>query len=162
MRPRGMISFVAVLCALAPLAAHSSARPPVVRLVISNFRYCKQAPCSATDSAYVRSSNGGALVDNPAAAITVKAGSIVRWTYMDDFCDSFNYGSASCPGHEVRLENGTPGGGRSLGLARARQRAPQVITFRVPKSYAGRSVRYFCNLNMHWMFGLTGALQITK
>ena len=166
MRARGSVLVMALAFVLAPAVTHAASRPQVVRLVISNFRYCKQAPCSATDSAYLRSPDGGALVENPSAAITVRAGSIVQWVYRGDRdqagCDSFNYGPASCPGHEVRFENGKPEGGKRVGFAMARQSVPQVITFRVPKSSAGRTLRYFCNVNSHWMFGQTGALKVTK
>lgn len=86
----------------------------------------------------------------------------MRWTYKDDSCDSFNYGSAQCPGHEVRLENGTPEGGRLIGKVDARQRKPHVIRFRVPKTAAGQTIRYFCSLGMHWAFGMTAALRVTK
>src|SRR5262245_26210375 len=115
MRLRGM---ALVLAATLPLAFFAPARatvpkPPVVNLVINTFRFCKAAPCGVTDTAYLRSPAGGSLYDNASAIITIKAGSIVRWTYKDTGtpgCDEFNFGPANCPGHEVRFESGTPGG----------------------------------------------------
>jgi hypothetical protein len=153
------------LIAFAPSQASVRRRPPVVNLVINNFRYCKTAPCSLTDTAYLRSPAGGSLYDNAPAAIQIKAGSIVRWTYKDTGvpgCDLFNVGPVNCPGHEVRIENGTMNGGKQIGFAAARSSKPQVISFFVPLNYAGRTIHYFCNINNHWAFGLTGILKITK
>jgi hypothetical protein len=159
-----IVAAVAPLLFLAPAQATVRHRP-VVNLVINSFRYCRTAPCSLTDTGYVRSPAGGSLYDNTSAVITVKAGSIIRWTYEDSGtpgCDQFNVGPVNCPGHEVRLDNGTSAGGRQLGFAAARQSKPQVITFIVPQSYRGRTVRYFCNINNHWAFGLTGVFQVTR
>ncbi len=168
MRIRGMalvLAAVVPLALIAPAGASTRRPPPVVNLVINSFRFCKAAPCSLTDTAYVRSPLGGSLFENTAAFITIKAGSIVRWTYKDTGtpgCDQFNVGPVSCPGHEVRLENGTPGGGRQIGFAAARSSKPQTISWYIPPDYAGLTIHYFCNINMHWAFGLTGVLQITK
>jgi hypothetical protein len=158
-----------VLAVIAPLSllgpAKASTRPRVVNLVINNFRFCRAAPCGPLDTAYLRNPNGGSLLDNPNAIITVKAGSIIRWTYQDKDppgCDFIDFGPVNCPGHEVRFENGTAGGGKQIGYMRARTSSPQVITFTVPLRYAGRTIHYFCNINNHWAFGLTGILQITK
>jgi len=161
-----VVAAVVPLALLAPAGASTRRPPPVVNLIINHFRYCTTAPCSVTDDeAYVRSPIGGSLHDNPSAFITLKAGSIVRWTYDDTWtpgCDEFNFGPANCPGHEVRLENGTPGGGKQIGFAAARSSKPQVISWYIPPSYAGRTIYYFCNINEHWAFGLTGVLKITK
>jgi hypothetical protein len=168
MRVRGIALVAAAvvpLIAFAPSQASVRRRPPVVNLVINNFRYCKAAPCSLTDTAYLRSPAGGSLYDNAPAAITIKAGSIVRWTYKDTGvpgCDLFNFGPVNCPGHEVRIENGTMNGGKLIGFAAARSSKPQVISFYIPVNYAGRTIHYFCNINNHWAFGLTGVLKITK
>jgi hypothetical protein len=168
MRLRGAalaLALIAPITFLAPARATTRKPPPVVRLVINNFRYCRVAPCSPTDTAYLRSPNGGSLYDNTDAFITIKAGSIVRWVYMDNGtpgCDAFNVGPVNCPGHEVRLENGTAAGGRQIGFARARSSKPQVISWYIPPKYAGRTFYYFCNINNHWAFGLTGVLKITK
>ena len=167
MRLRGTALLLAAVMPLALFVpAHGAVRkPPVVNLVINSFRFCKKAPCSLTDTAYLRSPAGGSLFDNTNAIITIKAGSIVRWTYKDTGtpgCDQFNFGPVNCPGHEVRIDNGTPGGGRRIGFARARTSTPQVISFFVPLSYAGQTIHYFCNINNHWAFGLTGILKITK
>jgi hypothetical protein len=167
MRLRGIALLLAAsvpLIFLAPAQA-SGRRPPVVNLVINSFRYCKAAPCSATDSAYLRSPSGGSLFDNPGAVITIKVGSIVRWTYKDTGipgCDLFNFGPVNCPGHEVRIDNGTMNGGTRIGFAAARSSKPQVISFYIPPSFAGRTIHYFCNVNNHWAFGLTGVLKITR
>jgi hypothetical protein len=166
MRLRAVGLLLAIITPVAVLIpAGATTTPPKVNLVINNFRYCRAAPCGPLDSGYIRSPLGGSLLDNPNAVITVKAGSIVRWVYKDQSvpgCDMFSVGPVTCPGHEVRIENGTQNGGRLIGFARARSTKPQVITFTVPRSYAGRTIRYFCNLNNHWAFGLTGILQITK
>ena len=168
MRVRGIALVLAAsvpLIVFAPGQATTRRRIPVVNLVINSFRYCKKAPCSLTDTAYLRSPAGGSLYDNTAAAITVKAGSIVRWTYKDNGtpgCDAFNFGPVNCPGHEVRIENGTMNGGKQIGFAAARSSKPQTISLFIPLNYAGRTIHYFCNINNHWAFGLTGILKITK
>jgi len=168
MRLRGVALVLAAalpLALFAPAQAVVRRRPPVVNLVINSFRFCKKVPCSVLDTGYIRSPAGGSLFDNSNAVMTIKAGSIVRWTYKDTGtpgCDQFNFGPVSCPGHEVRFENGTQGGSAAVGFARARTSTPQVISFFVPLSYAGRTIHYFCNINNHWAFGLTGILKITK
>lgn len=169
MRIRGtalVLAAVVPLALFAPAGAVTRRRPPpVVNLVINGFRFCKTAPCSLTDTAYIRSPLGGSLYDNKDAFITIKAGSIVRWTYKDTGtpgCNQFNFGPVNCPGHEVRLENGTPGGGKQIGFAAARSSKVQTISWYIPLSYAGRTFRYFCNINNHWAFGLTGVLVIRK
>ncbi|TML78937.1 MAG: hypothetical protein E6G04_07055 [Actinobacteria bacterium] len=168
MRARGMalvLAAIVPLAVFAPAGASVRRRPPVVNLVINSFRFCKKAPCSLTDTAYLRSPAGGSLYDNKQAFITIKAGSIVRWNYKDTGtpgCNQFNFGPVNCPGHEVRLENGTPGGGRQIGFAAARSSKPTSISWYIPPSYAGRTIHYFCNINNHWAFGLTGVLVITR
>ena len=160
-----VLAAVVPLALFAPAGASTWRPPPVVNLVISNFRFCKAAPCSLTDTAYIRSPGGGALQDNKGAFITIKAGSIVRWTYKDTgtpSCNQFNFGPVNCPGHEVRLENGTPGGGKQIGFAAARSTKTEQISWYIPPSYAGQTIHYFCNINNHWAFGLTGVLVITK
>ena len=167
MRTRGIALVVAAIVPLALFApaGASTRRPiPVVNLVINHFRYCQRAPCSLiNDEGYIRSPLGGSLYDN--SALTIKAGSIVRWTYEDTGtpgCDQFNFGPVNCPGHEVRLENGTQAGGKQIGFAAARSSKVQTISWYIPPSYAGRSIHYFCNINNHWAFGLTGVLVIKK
>ena len=158
-----VLAVIATVSFIAPASART--RRPVVKLVINSFRFCRAAPCSPLDTAYIRSPAGGSLLDNPQAFVTVKAGSIVRWTYKGTGtpgCDQFNFGPVNCPGHEVRIENGTQEGGKRIGFASARSSTRQVISFTVPLSYAGRTLYYFCNINNHWAFGLTGVLKITK
>ena len=168
MRRRGIALLLAAsapLALFAPAGATIRRRPPVVNLVINSFRYCRKAPCNLLDTAYLRSPAGGSLFDNKNAFITIKAGSIVRWTYKDTGtpgCDQFNFGPVNCPGHEVRLDNGTAGGGRLIGFAAARSSKVQAISWYIPPNFAGRTIRYFCNINNHWAFGLTGVLVITK
>src|SRR5437667_6632085 len=102
MRVRGTALLLAAslpLIVFTPGQASTRRRIPVINLVINSFRYCKVAPCSATDTAYLRSPMGGSLYDNGSAAITVKAGSIVRWTYKDTGvpgCDLFNFVPVNC------------------------------------------------------------------
>jgi hypothetical protein len=169
MRVRGMALLLVAIVPLALLAPAGAAtrrrRIPVVNLVINSFRFCKTAPCGLTDTGYIRSPAGGSLYDNTDAFITIKAGSIVRWTYKDTGtpgCDQFNFGPVNCPGHEVRLENGTSGGGRRIGFAAARSSKVQAISWYIPLNYAGQTIHYFCNVNNHWAFGLTGVLKIVK
>jgi len=168
MRLRGIalaLAVVAPLALLAPAGASTRRRIPVVNLAINSFRYCKTAPCDITDTAYLRSPLGGVLYENKDAFITIKAGSIVRWTYKDTGtpgCDEFNFGPVNCPGHEVRLENGTPGGGKLIGFAAARSSKLQTISWYIPLNYAGRTIHYFCSINNHYAFGLTGVLVIKK
>ncbi len=112
---------------------------------MSNYRYCRQAPCLPTDQGYVRNPAGGPVpgTDNPAAIIDVPAGSTVRWTYRDSVCDAFEM----CPGHEV-IEDGTAEG-RHVGFAKARDGGA-----------SGTLIRYFRHVNGHDQFGQTAILRV--
>ncbi|HUR76221.1 MAG TPA: hypothetical protein VMZ00_18195 [Sporichthya sp.] len=146
----GLATAVALLASAAPAAPS----PAVLDLDISNFRYCRAAPCLPTDQGYVRSVDGPfAGTDNPGAIIDVPAGALVRWTYRDDFCDAFEM----CPGHEVMIENGTAEG-RSIGFAKSRQ-GETTITYLVTEP-AGTLIRYFCHVNNHDVLGQTAILRV--
>lgn len=135
-------------------AAPAAATETLVELDMSNFRYCRAAPCVPTDQGYVRSHEGPvAGSDNPAAIVDVPAGALVRWTYRDSFCDAFEM----CPGHEVMVEDGTAEG-RRIGFAKARN-GEVTITYRVTEA-AGTLIRYFCHVNGHDQLGQTAILRV--
>lgn len=144
----------AALVLLAP-AVPASAAESTVTLSMSNFRFCKAAPCLPTDQGYVRNPAGGAVpgTDNPTAIIDVPAGSTVTWVYEDAFCDAFEM----CPGHMVMIEDGTAMGVR-VGMAKARSGATSV-TYKVTEA-PGSLIRYFCNINSHDQLGQTGILRV--
>lgn len=150
MRVVGLTGALMFLVPIAPAAAAET----MVELDMSNFRYCRAAPCVPTDQGYVRSPDGPvAGSDNPAAIIDVPAGSLVRWTYRDSFCDAFEM----CPGHEVMIEDGTAEG-RHVGFAKARD-GERTITYRVTEP-AGTLIRYFCHVNGHDQMGQTAILRV--
>jgi hypothetical protein len=109
---------------------------------VSNFRFCTQAPCLPTSSAYLRGPAGPiAGTDNEEAFLVVAPGDTATWTYRDDACDL-----ARCPGHEVRIEDGTPEGTR-VGFMPA-VAGEATLTWVVPAGAAPDSViRYFCRLS---------------
>jgi hypothetical protein len=136
-----------------------------VTLVINNFRFCRQAPCAATDSGYVRSPDGSGPVprtDNADAVVIVHPGDRIVWRYEDQQppgCDFYSSGPLPCPGHTVAFENGTLKG-HPIGFAKARA-GRTSITFTVPKGLAGRTIHYFCNVyDLHWRVGLTGIFKV--
>jgi hypothetical protein len=147
------------LVVLAPItpasAATASAQGDTVSLVMSNFRFCRTAPCLPTDQGYVRNPTGGAVpgTDNPAAIVDVPAGATVVWTYEDSFCDAFEM----CPGHMVMIDDGSAGG-RKVGMAEARK-GPTTVTYRVTEP-PGTLIHYFCNVNSHDQLGQTGVLRV--
>jgi plastocyanin len=122
-------------------------------LVVSNFRYCPQAPCEAGDYAYLRSPAGPISgTDNTAAFVDVAPGEFVTWKYADELCDA-----TQCPGHEVRLENGDKG----LTVGSMEARPGESITWTIPAdAKPGTVLRYFCDVQTHWKEGLTGAFRI--
>jgi plastocyanin len=88
--------------------------------------------------------------------VDVAEGGTVRWVYRDvgpGSCDSV----AQCPGHNVRVEDGTPEGMR-IGAARART-GPTAITFTLTQK-AGSLIRYFCSVNDHYQTGMTGIIRV--
>jgi len=157
------VALAAMMLAV-PLGAALPSRAATVNITISNFRYCQRAQCLPTDTVYVRNPTGNGLINHNALAATllfrtaVHPGDTVVWTYADSFCDAIS----GCPGHEVCFENGTPGGdcGSPLRFAPARSGA-KTITFTVPLTAKPRTLlRYFCNINDHWAFGMTGTLLV--
>ncbi|TMD89834.1 MAG: hypothetical protein E6I76_20120 [Chloroflexi bacterium] len=99
--------------------------PPTTLLEVSRFRYCNNAPCDPDAQGYVRGPSGPVPgADNPAGFIRVIPGRRITWTYADDACDAFATPPLDCPGHEVRLENGTPQGSEPLGFLPGRTPGP--------------------------------------
>ena len=156
------------LIALAiPLAGSLPGHAATVNLTISNFRYCSRSSCLPTDFVYVRNPTGNGLIWQNALAFTlvfrkvVHPGDTVVWTYRDSLCD----GIAGCPGHAVCFENltvdgdcGQPAVPERFAAARS---GPTTITYTVPASTPrGTLLRYFCNVNEHYLFGMTGALLV--
>ena len=154
-RALGWATALLVLAPMAPAsAAQTAAEGETVNLVMSNFRYCKAAPCTPADQGYLHSPQGGAIPGTDMAVVDVPAGSTVVWTYADSFCDAI----PMCPGHMVMLEDGTPGGKTVGTMAKARTGAP-TITWKVTGA-PGTLIHYFCNVNDHWMYGMTGTLRV--
>ena len=154
------------LCALAlavPLGASLPGHASIVNFTVSNFRFCHRASCLPTDFVYVRNPTGNGLISKNAFAGTiivrtvVHAGDTVVWTYNDSFCD----GISGCPGHEVCFENGTAGGDCGTRIMDARNGPRKVVSFTIPaNTKRGTLLRYFCNINTHYVFGMTGALLV--
>lgn len=158
MRKLGIV--VAVACLLGVMApAHAKRKPPPkLKLAMSNFRYCRTAPCSPLDAGYLRTGEGPLEgFDNPEAVINVKKGTIVTWVYRDND-PTFSCDSLSCGGHNVYVENGTPGGKR-IGFAPSNT-GPKTIKYTI-KQRKGTTIRYFCTVNSHWQTGMTGILRVT-
>lgn len=153
------------LCVLVlgiPLGASLPGRAATLDLTISNFRYCNGEQCLPTDFVYVRNPTGNGLFHKNALAATlifrdeVKAGDTVVWTYRDTFCDMLD----GCTGHAVCFENGTPEGDCGDRILAARS-GPVTASFTVPATARpGTLLRYFCNINAHYAFGMTGALLV--
>jgi hypothetical protein len=150
-----VVGWAAALVLLAP-ATPASATGGTVNLDMSNFRFCRQAPCLPSDQGYLRNPTGGPVPgsDNPTAIIDVPSGATVVWTYRDSMCDAFSV----CPGHMVMIENGTPDG-QQVGMTPARQ-GPKTVSYRVTEP-PGTLIHYFCNVNHHDQFGQTGILRVT-
>jgi len=139
---------------LVPAAAQAKPKPPRLQLAISNFRFCRSAPCSALDAAYARTDSGPvAGTDNPMTVVEVKRGTIVTWTYRDGTCD----GLSGCPGHNIYFENGATGVKKGAVPAR---KGPRTISVKLSQR-SGTVIRYYCTVNGHYMFGMTGELRIT-
>lgn len=158
---------IAALVLAVPLGASLPSTAATVNLTMSNFRYCATNQCLPHDFVYVRNPTGNGLIHQNALAATiffrkvVRPGDTVVWTYRDSFCDMFE----SCSGHAVCFENGTPEGDCGAPaipsrFAAARTGTP-TITFTVPATTRpGTLLRYFCNVNEHYLFGMTGALLV--
>src|ERR1041385_9382307 len=119
----GPVKAAAVLAAMfvvaGPAGSVQGAEAKTVELSMSNFRYCAATTCTPADAGYLRNKSGPvAGADNPHAIVDVPEGATVRWVYRDvgpGSCDSFE----QCPGHNVRIEDGTAEGTR-VGGAKAR------------------------------------------
>src|SRR5437660_2773880 len=128
---------------------------PTVDLTISNFRYCQRSVCLPTDQGYGRTASGP-NGDGPAPPVVVHAGDTVVWTYDDATgCDAFYTANGACPGHEARLDDGTPDG-TPVGFAGGAlptdelSRTHPTITYTVPATAtSGTQIHYYCNINAH-------------
>ena len=145
-----------------PLAVALPSRAATVNLTVSNFRFCSGNSCLPFDFVYVRNPTGNGLLNQNALAATlifrevVHPGDTVVWTYRDSLCDAI----AGCPGHAVCFENGTADGACGNRLLNARS-GPVSASFTVPAATpSGTLIRYFCNVNAHYAFGMTGALLV--
>lgn len=171
-KPRIVLVVVALTVAGALPVGAAKKPPPPVRITINNFRFCPDpvaSPaslgCRPTDSAYVpdpqtgRPAFTGDQRYNPHGKIVnVRPGQTVIWTYRDNICDAFNFGQATCPGHEVHFENGK----FSRGVP-ARHGSP-TMKYKVPKTARrGSYINYYCGVGTsvrHYQFGMTGALKV--
>jgi hypothetical protein len=160
MRLRVGFTALLVLLLISSLVPASAA---TVDITISNFRYCQRNQCLPTDFVYVRNPTGNGLLHQNALAVTllfrtpVKPGDTVVWTYKDSLCDAID----GCTGHAVCFENGTAEGDCGDRILPAQSGAVQV-SYTVPtNAKRGKLVRYFCNVNAHYVFGMTGALLVT-
>lgn len=153
------------LCALAlaiPLGGALPSRAATLNVTISNFRYCQGDQCLPIDFVYIRNPTGNGLIHKNALLATivfrdqVKPGDTVVWTYKDGICDAIE----GCTGHAVCFENGTSEGDCGDRITPARS-GPVTVSYTVPANTPrGTLLRYFCNVNGHYMFGMTGALWV--
>jgi len=147
----------ALIVAGLPGGGRSARADSTVELSMSNFHYCAAKTCGPADQGYARSDNGPvAGTDNPHGIVDVPAGATVRWVYRDvgpGSCDSFE----QCPGHNVRIEDGTAEGTR-VGGAKARSGELAIQTTITAKP--GTLIRYFCSVNKHYQLGMTGILRV--
>ena len=156
------VGLAVAAAALVPMVGSGPVRAAAtVNLTISNFRYCSRAApvCLPTDQAYTRTASGPtAGSDTPSAFVAVHPGDTVVWTYEDNVCSAFQGG---CSGHEVRLDDGSQvPPAPAVGTATYTPLG-QTITYQVPATAApGTLIRYYCNINNHWQFGMTGILQV--
>jgi hypothetical protein len=155
---------LATLVLAVPLGVAAPGRAATVNIDVSNFRFCPAAPCLPTDVVYVRNPTGNGLIWQNALAATllfrteVHPGDTVVWTYKDTLCD----GIGGCPGHAVCFENLTPEGDCGTRILPARSGAV-TVSFTVPTNAKNKTLlRYFCNVNNHYVFGMTGALLVKK
>jgi plastocyanin len=155
------VAMSALVLAL-PLAAALPGRAATVNLNVSNFRYCQRDACLPTDVVYVRNPTGNGLLFKNAIAATllfrtvVHRGDTVVWTYNDSTCDAIT----GCPGHAVCFENGTAEGDCGNRIMNARS-GPVTVSFTVPANTKKNTLlRYFCNINSHYVFGMTGTILV--
>jgi plastocyanin len=164
MRIRRLVPALAAAAALAVPAPGGAAR--TVKIAINNFRFCPTAPCDAQDTAWVagqsvRPQPEAAPQYNSDAVIDVKPGDTVQWTYRDSgpppSCDSFDTDAVRCPGHEVRFVDAT----NAVGFVP--RESTRSFTWKVPANAPkGRIYPYYCAVaNVHYRFGMTGALRVT-
>ena len=146
-----------------PFAIGVPSHAGTVNFTVSNFRFCHRTSCLPTDFVYVRNPTGNGLLNHNALVPTivirtvVHPGDTVTWTYNDSLCDAI----PQCPGHEVCFENGTAGGDCGTRVLDARNGPRKVVSFTVPTNTKnGTLLRYFCNINDHWLFGMTGTLLV--
>lgn len=135
--------------------------PPTTLLEVSRFRVCNNAPCDPDAQGYVRGPDGPVSGgDSPVSRIRVIPGRRVTFTYADDWCDAETTPPADCPGHELRLENGTPEGSAPLGELPARS-GPVWFEWHVPwNARPGTLIRFFCGIRNHAELGLTGVFEV--
>jgi hypothetical protein len=157
-----------------------ASRPSPLHLAISNYQYCRQAPCRyPTDAAYRRTTSGPvAGTDNPSKFVAVSPGQAIIWTYEDtatggpascDFYGTPPYPSDpsfACIGHAVSLENDTADG-TAIGYELPARQGRQTVSWTVPlDAKPGSLIRYFCAVRdgyvpgglPHWFYGMTGGL----
>ena len=159
-----------ILCFLLlafPLGSAVPSRAATLDLTISNFRFCEGESCLPIDFVYIRNPTGNGLIHQNALAATiifrkvVAPGDTVVWTYRDAICDAIT----GCPGHSVCFENGTVEGDCGAPAVPERFAAarsgPVTVTYTVPATTKrGTLLRYFCNVNDHYLFGMTAALLV--
>jgi plastocyanin len=119
---------------------------------VENFRFCSRA-CGADSAAYVRTAAGPVPgSDNPRAVVYMQPGAQFTWAYRDGACDLLR-----CPGHDVRLEDGT-GDGHRIGVVTAGADHGR-LGWTIPADAEPESIiRYFCA--RHAGLGMTGAFQV--
>ncbi len=161
-----------------PVQAPTSSSGTDIGIVMSNFQFCRQAPCQwPSDAAYARGPSGPLEgTDNPNKFVAVSPGDTITWVYEDTgpgSCDALGAPpypddeGLVCPGHSVALENGTAEG-EMVGFLTARS-GRVTLTWVVPaEAKPGSAIRYFCNVrdldavfpggSPHWM--MTGGLKV--
>jgi len=149
-----VIGFVLVsLATVVQPGAAIAAQPHKLNLAISNFRFCKAAPCSPFDIGYLRTNTGPVSgSDNPNAVISVKRGTTVVWKYADSTCNAIS----GCTGHNIWFENG----GVGVKKGAVPSNSSKTITVKITQK-PGTTIRYFCTVNGHYMVGMTGILHVT-
>lgn len=152
---RLLVALLTASAVLVPMHAEGAAKKPkVLKLSMSNFRFCAETECGPLDVGYLRPTGTPAPgTDNPLEVVDVKRGMIVSWVYRDSMCD----GADGCGGHNVYFENG--GAGQRKGFAPARK-GPKTINVKITQK-PGTTIRYYCSVNGHDQTGMTGILNVT-